>query len=69
VSRARRKPNEAVGVLKLQEIVRLQIESGEDQEVIDSVDGFDSPDCAARVLMGIARGLTARKHAGVKEGG
>ena len=40
----------------LREIVRLQIESGEDQEVIDSVDGFDLPDCAARVLMGIARG-------------
>jgi RNA polymerase sigma factor (sigma-70 family) len=45
----------------LSEIVRLQIESGDDQHVLDSVEGFDSPVCEARVLMGMARGLTALK--------
>ncbi len=52
----------------LKQIVRLQLASGTDQEVIASVDGFDSPLCAARVLMGMAQGLTARKQAGAKAG-
>jgi RNA polymerase sigma factor (sigma-70 family) len=52
----------------LREIVRLQLASGTDQEVIDSVDGFDSPICAARVLMGMAQGLAAREQAGAKAG-
>jgi RNA polymerase sigma factor (sigma-70 family) len=52
----------------LQQIVRLQLASGTDQEVVDSVDGIDSPLCAARVLMGMAQGLTARKQAGAKAG-
>ena len=52
----------------LREIVRLQIESRRDERAIDSVDGFDSPVCAARVLMGMAQGLSARKHAGAKAG-
>ena len=47
----------------LSEIVRLQVESGDDKHVIDSVERFDSPVCEARVLMGIARGLNASKHA------
>jgi RNA polymerase sigma factor (sigma-70 family) len=46
----------------LQEILRLQVESGDEENVLDLVDGFDSPICQARVLMGIARGLTALKH-------
>jgi tetratricopeptide (TPR) repeat protein len=46
----------------LQEIVRLQVESGDEENVLDLVDGFDSPICQARVLMGAARGLTALKH-------
>jgi RNA polymerase sigma factor (sigma-70 family) len=50
----------------LSEIVRLQIESGDDQHVLESVDGFDSPVCQARVLMGIARGLSVSKHARAK---
>jgi RNA polymerase sigma factor (sigma-70 family) len=50
----------------LREVVRLQIESGDAKHVLDSVGGFDSPVCEARVLMGIARGLAALKH--VKEG-
>ena len=48
----------------LQEIVRLQVESGGDRHVLAAVDGFDSPICEARVLMGFARGLaTRRRHA------
>ncbi len=54
----------------LREIVRLQVESaGTVQDVIDSAEGFESPVCAARMLMGIAEGLSARKPAGVKAGG
>jgi RNA polymerase sigma factor (sigma-70 family) len=45
----------------LQEIVRLQIESGGDRHLLAAVDGFDSPVCEARVLMGLARGLATRK--------
>ena len=52
----------------LSEIVRLQIESGDDQHVLDLVEGFDSPVCEARVLMGIAHGLAALKHARAKVG-
>jgi tetratricopeptide (TPR) repeat protein len=46
----------------LQEILRLQVESGDEENVLDLVDGFDSPICQARVLMGFARGLAALKH-------
>jgi tetratricopeptide (TPR) repeat protein len=45
----------------LSEIVRLQIESGDDKHMLDSVEGFDSPVCEARVLMGMARGLNTLK--------
>ena len=47
----------------LREVVRLQIESGDAQHALDSIGGFDSPVCEARVLMGMARGLAALKHA------
>jgi tetratricopeptide (TPR) repeat protein len=50
----------------LREIVRLQVAAGKDQQIIDAAEGFDSPVCAARVLMGIAQGLNARKLAGAK---
>jgi RNA polymerase sigma factor (sigma-70 family) len=53
----------------LREIVKLQIRSSEDQAGIDSVDGYDSPVCAARVLMGIAEGLAGRKRAGANVDG
>jgi tetratricopeptide (TPR) repeat protein len=45
----------------LHEIVRLQVEAGGDRQVLDAIDGFDSPVCKARMLMGIARGLATRK--------
>ena len=50
----------------LPEIVRLQIESGDDQHVLDLVEGLDSPLLEARMLIGIARGLAALKHARIK---
>jgi tetratricopeptide (TPR) repeat protein len=50
----------------LSEIVRLQIESGDDQHVLDSIEGFAWPVCEARVLMGMARGLSALNSARTK---
>jgi len=52
----------------LREIVRLQVESGDDQHMLDFVEGVDSPVCEARILMGIAHGLTALKRTRAKIG-